>query len=233
MWTIVAGMLTALVLQLRAQPRTRATPDEPTPEPSRGKPGPTLDARGVPLDADGLLARATEHAARGEHDAAVSAGHGALLLRLAERGHIRLQISRTNGDHLRDLRSTPELREATSEVVVLAERVQFGHASIGAPDVERLLVVVRRTMGTLASLVSRCGRASRASHGVEGVSMVALASGTAVVLALLPPTASPCYRPLRSPRSRTTARRDRARDRGPHLCETDGARPRPCGWNAR
>lgn len=149
-WIIVAVMVIAVLMQLRGAggpaPRRTAEPAPDAPKEAEAEPE-ALDPRET--DADRLLARATRRAERGDLAGAVTDGHAALLRRLAERGHVRLLPSRTNGDHVRDLRGEPALHEPTRQVVRIVERVQFGHAAVAKGDVERLLAQVRSVLGTL------------------------------------------------------------------------------------
>jgi hypothetical protein len=151
-WIIVGAMVLALLLQLRGPAGSRAPPteaakDEPAPEAEAEGDAATLPRE---TDADRLLARATRRAEQGDLAGAVTDGHAALLRRLAERGHVRLHSSRTNGDHVRDLRGEPALHEPTRQVVRIVERVQFGHAPLARAEVDRLLTQVRSVLGTLA-----------------------------------------------------------------------------------
>lgn len=153
-WIIVGVMVVALLLQLRGSgvrtPRTEeaAAPGEPRPADE-----PVAANAPRETDAERLLARAARRADEGDLDGAVADGHAALLRRLAERGHVRLHPSRTNGDHVRDLRGEPALHEPAREVMRVVERVQFGHAPLTRPEVERMLARVRAVLGTLAGVV--------------------------------------------------------------------------------
>jgi hypothetical protein len=155
-WIIVGGMVIALLAQLRgpagAQARHTAGAAEDE-APAAAEPDAEPPAPPGETDVDRLLARALQRAERGELAGAVADGHAALLRRLAEHGHIRLLPSRTNGDHVRDLRGEPALREPTQQVVRLVERVQFGHAPVTRTEVDRLLAQVRAVLGTLAGAV--------------------------------------------------------------------------------
>jgi hypothetical protein len=155
-WLIVGAMLIALLWQLRSSggarsPRAAAADDErlPAAEPAAEPAAPP------PREADAarLLARAARRVEQGDLDGAVADGHAALLRRLDERGHVRLHPSRTNGDHVRDLRGEPALYEPTRQVMRIVERVQFGHAPVTRPEVERMLAQVRAVLGTLAGVV--------------------------------------------------------------------------------
>lgn len=155
-WIIVGIMVIALLLQLRGSGVARkARPDEaadPPPPAADDEPEPAAHAPRE-TDVDRLLARATRRAEQGDLDGAVADGHAALLRRLAERGHVRLHPSRTNGDHVRDLRGEPALHEPTTQVMRIVERVQFGHAPVTRPEVDRMLAQVRSVLGTLAGVV--------------------------------------------------------------------------------
>lgn len=184
MWVIVGVMVVALVTQLRGPTGTRRA-DEPAPdEPRPDEPVPEPTA--IETDADRLLARAVARAERGELAAAVTDGHAALLRRLADRGHVRLLASRTNGDHLRDLGAEPTLREPTAKVVRVAERVQFGHAAPSRAEVDGLLAVVRQVLGTLASVLLVVWTSlACTSHGTATYPWSHSPSGTAGVLSLV------------------------------------------------
>lgn len=151
-WIIVAVMVVAVLWQLRGPagtkrvPTDEAAPDGPAPPETEAEP--ELGPRET--DADRLLARATRRAEQGELAGAVADGHAALLRRLAERGHVRLHPSRTNGDHVRDLRAEPVLHEPARQVMRIVERVQFGHAPVARAEVDRLLAEVRSVLTTLA-----------------------------------------------------------------------------------
>lgn len=153
-WVIVAVMLVALLAQFRG-PGARARRDEPddrddTPAPAPDQPLAAPEPEET--DVDRLLARAVSRAERGELEAAVSDGHAALVRRLAEHGHIRLHPSRTNGDHVRDLRGAPPLYEPTRQVMRLVDRVQFGHAALSRAEVDRLLAQVRSVLSSVAGV---------------------------------------------------------------------------------
>jgi len=153
LWIIVGAMVVVVLLQLRgpASPRAPHEPEAAKDEPPRADEAEDA-AAALPreTDADRLLARATRRAEQGDLAGAVTDGHAALLRRLAERGHVRLHSSRTNGDHVRDLRSEPALHEPARQVVRVVERVQFGHAPPARAEVDRLLAQVRSVLGTLA-----------------------------------------------------------------------------------
>lgn len=186
-WIIVAAMVVALLLQLRgpagprASPEAEASPDEP--------PKPNADAepeRGPrETDADRLLARATRRAEQGDLAGAVTDGHAALLRRLAERGHVRLHSSRTNGDHVRDLRAEPTLHEPARQVMRIVERVQFGQAPVARAEVERLLAQVRSVLGTLAGALLLVWTSLACSSHSKEYPWSHAPSGRAGVLALL------------------------------------------------
>lgn len=187
-WIIVAAMVVVLLLQLRGPagpkaPRAaEAGPDEP-PE-THADAEPELGPRET--DADRLLARATRRAEQGDLAGAVSDGHAALLRRLAERGHVRLHPSRTNGDHVRDLRSEPALHEPARQVMRIVERVQFGHAPVARAEVDRLLAQVRSVLGTLAgALLLVWTSLACSSHATKEYPWSHSPSGRAGVLALL------------------------------------------------
>lgn len=156
-WLIVLGMLVAVVAQLRT-PRARARP-RPGPGPKDGAAvdEPVVDQLEGPTprleDVEGLLARAEHHARQGRLDAAVADGHAALIRRLAERGRIRLHPSRTNGDHVRDLRDDAPLYEPARQVMRVVERVQFGHAPVTREEAAALLGRVRAMLGALAGVL--------------------------------------------------------------------------------
>ncbi len=153
-WVIVAGMLAAVLVQLRGPSARRPREPSDEPEPSESEPG-DFPAALAPseTDVERLLARAVTRAERGELDAAVADGHAALVRGLSERGHIRLHASRTNGDHVRDLRDAPTLYEPTRQAMRIVERVQFGHAAITRADVDHLIARVREVLGTLAGVL--------------------------------------------------------------------------------
>lgn len=187
-WIIVAAMVVALLLQLRgpAGPRAsreaEASPDEPPTKPNADA-EPELGPRET--DADRLLARATRRAEQGDLAGAVADGHAALLRRLAERGHVRLHSSRTNGDHVRDLRAEPALHEPARQVMRIVERVQFGHAPVARGEVDRLLAQVRSVLGTLAGALLLVWTSLACSSHSKEYPWSYSPSGRAGVLALL------------------------------------------------
>lgn len=187
MWVIVAIMVIAVVMQLRgpAGSRSERSPDAPEPD-VEPEPDGQLPPEPGETDVDRLLARAVARAERGELHGAVADGHAALVRRLAERGHIRLHPSRTNGDHVRDLRGAPALHEPTRQVMRIVERVQFGHAPITRADVDRLLQQVRAVLGAVAgALLLLWTSLACQSHEVRRYPWSHSPSGTAGVLQLL------------------------------------------------
>lgn len=188
-WIIVIGMLVLLLTQLRGPglpDRSRAgDPEAPRPgTPARDRdPEPRAAER---LDVDGLLDRAQQHAQAGRLDAAVNDGHAALLQRLAEQGRIELHPSRTNGDHVRDLRADPALYDPARQVMRVVERVQFGHAPPSRAEVDGLLVHVRSMLSTLVGVLvlALCTLACSPTPGRD-YPWSHSPSGTAGVLTLL------------------------------------------------
>lgn len=187
-WIIVAAMVVALLLQLRGPagpelPRA-AEPGPDTPPKTEAEAEPELGPRET--DADRLLARATRRAEQGDLAGAVVDGHAALLRRLAERGHVRLHPSRTNGDHIQDLRGEPALHEPARQVMRLVERVQFGHAPLARAEVDRLLAQVRSVLGALAgALLLAWTSLACSGHAAKAYPWSHSPSGRAGVLALL------------------------------------------------
>ncbi|MCX4243952.1 DUF4129 domain-containing protein [Paraliomyxa miuraensis] len=156
LWVIVVLMVIVVLAQFRGTlgPSRKDVPDGPKPDEAEDRPDvPPATLEPDLTDVDRLLARAVARAERGELEAAVADGHAALVRRLAERGHIRLHASRTNGDHVRDLRGEPALQQPTRAVMRIVERVQFGHAPISRTDVDRLIAQVRTVLGTVAGAV--------------------------------------------------------------------------------
>jgi len=154
-WIIVLAMLVLIITQLRGSVSTRAERgDDREPDPRRSEAAnPKTALADEAIDVDGLLSRAQQHAERGNLDSAVTDGYAALIRRLAERELVQLHPSRTNGDHVRDLRGDERLYEPTRRVMGLVERVQFGHAPLTRTEVDDLLVHVRSMLGTLAGVL--------------------------------------------------------------------------------
>lgn len=156
MWLIVGGMLIAILAQAWGSGRRRR--GSPTAEvvadaPAEVEATAPVDELTLALTVEALLERAASRARAGELAAAVADGHAALIRRLAERGRIRLDPSRTNGDHVRALRAEAALYAEVRDVVRVVERVQFGHAPITRADVEGLLQRARSALSRLAALL--------------------------------------------------------------------------------
>ncbi|MCA9661760.1 MAG: DUF4350 domain-containing protein, partial [Myxococcales bacterium] len=152
MWLIVGGMLVALIVQIRGGGRRGSDAPAPAVAPEIDDEVGELPAIEDPtLTVDALLERAEARARVGDLAAAVSDGHAALIRRLAGRGRIHLDPSRTNGDHVRALREDPPLYAEVRDVVRVVERVQFGHTPVTRADVDGLLGRVRSALGRLAA----------------------------------------------------------------------------------
>jgi len=126
----------------------RAEAEETPVEPSSPEQAIAVDAaRVVETDVDRLLARARSAAGRGDWEAAIADLYAALLRRLEGDGLIEVHPSRTNGDHLRDLRARPDLWASVAEIVTEVERVQFSSETAGQGVFERVWGRVTRLLG--------------------------------------------------------------------------------------
>ena len=142
-WLLVAaviGLIVAFVVSAigRARKDSRLAS---SPEPKATVvPDPMAEALFAPSDAETLLARASEHAQRGELDRAALLYLAAALRALDRRGAIRIARHRTNGEYVRackESEAAPQLRA----IVRAVDRVQFGHE---APTREAIADVAAR-----------------------------------------------------------------------------------------
>lgn len=122
------------------------------------------DIRTVNLASDDLLASqfaedewlslAREQIARGEQRLAVRALFLATLAHLGERGMLRIERSRSNGDYRKDLRirarTMSDLLRAFDENTLLFERVWYGMHKVGASSIETYLANHGRIVATAA-----------------------------------------------------------------------------------
>lgn len=118
-----------------------------------------------------LFARALEAHERGEHRSALFTLYAALLRKLDESGVIRIDPSFTNGDYVRQCRSSDAkgpLREVSREV----ERVRFGGASASSDAFVRLRGRIEPIVRSLAVLAMAVWVASAPGCGRERTSDV-------------------------------------------------------------
>jgi hypothetical protein len=102
-----------------AAPATEGDPSAPAAEPARA-----------------LYRRGEEAARAGRHAEAVVLLFRAMVARLVERGLLLADPSRTNREHLRDLRRRPREAEAVRSVLPAFERVRYGAAAAGREDAQ-------------------------------------------------------------------------------------------------
>jgi hypothetical protein len=136
-----------------------------------GAPEASSEGSGLPSevvsDVQRLLARARRAAAEGRFADGIGDAYAALLRQLEGERLLRVDPWRTNGDYLRDLSRTPDLRDDVRRVVRTVEGVQFGRE---APTGERFDSVFRE----VSTLVSASGT-RRAPGAVGAVAMACLA----------------------------------------------------------
>jgi len=168
-WLLVAAVIGLIVVFVvsaigRARKDSRLAS---SPEPKATVvPDPMAEALLAPSDAEALLARASEHALRGELDRAALLYLAAALRALDRRGAIRIARHRTNGEYVRackDGEAAPQLRA----IVRAVDRVQFGHE---APTREAIADVAARAAwivraAVVASLLLLLVGCTPKSHG--------------------------------------------------------------------
>lgn len=165
-WTVLGVGVAAIVVAILRNTLSRREDDladaTPVPEDIPGRTPVVADDTPLVRDVAAMLERARAAARAGDFAAAIRAAHAALLYRLDHDGLIRVDPSRTNGDHLRDLRDKPELRAEVREVVRDVEQVQFGSAPASASLFERVFArvsaIATRTgaLGLLLVLLVGC-----------------------------------------------------------------------------
>jgi hypothetical protein len=150
-WALVAALIVAIVLSIVRMRRSRDEVEEEGEGPSSLAP-PPLDAP-APIasgdrDVARLLDRARRAAEQGNIGAAIDAAHAAAIQGLSSTGNIEVDLDRTNGDYLRDLRKAPPLHQDFKAIVSQVEVAQFGGVAPtrGAFDrvLEQVLTLLRR-----------------------------------------------------------------------------------------
>lgn len=165
-WTVLGLGVVAILIAIFRNTLARRPDDladsTPVPEDIPGQPAIARDDAALVRDVTAMLERARTAARAGDFPAAIRAAHAALLYRLDHDGLIRVDASRTNGDHLRDLRDKPELRAEVRDVVRDVEQIQFGSAPASASLFERVFArvsaIATRTgaLGLLLVLLVGC-----------------------------------------------------------------------------
>jgi len=130
--TLAIGVAAALVVYLLSEGRARRGRG-PGPEAGDG----STTAAG-PEPARSLYRRGAAAAAEGRHAEAVVLLFRAMVSRLIERGLLLADPSRTNREHLRDLRRRPREEEAVRSVLPAFERVRYGAAEAGPEEARRV-----------------------------------------------------------------------------------------------
>lgn len=155
-WVVLIAAAVAIILAIvRASlNRRRDETGDERPEPAAAPlASPAAEGHAEVLrDVAALLERARAAARAGDFAGGIKAAHAALLFRLDRDGLIRVEPSRTNGDHVRDLAPQPELRAQVRDVVRDVEQVQFGSA---APDSS----LFERIFARAAAIAGRAGPA--------------------------------------------------------------------------
>lgn len=150
-WALVAALVVAVVLSIVRMRRSRDEVEEDAEGPaSLAPPAPDAPAPIASGDRDvaRLLDKARRAADRGNIAAAIDAAHAAAVQGLSATGNIEVDLDRTNGDYLRDLRKTPPLQQDFKAIVSRVEVAQFG----GIPPtrsafdgvLEQVLALLRR-----------------------------------------------------------------------------------------
>lgn len=178
-WALVAALVVAVVLSIVRMRRSRQDVTDEAEGPSSLAPPPGDAAAPVASgdrDVARLLDKARRAADRGELGAAIDAAHAAAVQGLSARGHVEVDVDRTNGDYLRDLRKEPPLQQEFKAIVAHVEVAQFGGGTPtrGAFDrvLEQVLALLRRlavlTLGVWL-LTSLFGCGPRAPGETEDV----------------------------------------------------------------
>lgn len=150
-WALVAALVVAVVLSIARMRRSRDEVEDDAEGPtSLAPPPPDSPAPIASGDRDvaRLLERARRAAEQGNLGAAIDAAHAAAIQGLSSTGNIEVDLDRTNGDYLRDLRKAPPLHQDFKAIVSQVEVAQFGGVAPtrGAFDrvLEQVLTLLRR-----------------------------------------------------------------------------------------
>jgi hypothetical protein len=164
---IVVLLLTPIAQAIaRARRNKKAADTKPEPAVVREEEAPVVDS--LASDAERLLAQAEQHLLQGQLDRALFFFLHAALRALDERGLIRIERHKTNGEYVRECRDA-NAKRPLREIVREVDRVKWGGARADAGSVARArehsLALVRAALVVLAvlalfgcSAVNRFGR---------------------------------------------------------------------------
>jgi hypothetical protein len=169
-WAVVAALLVAFVASLVRMRRARHDEEDDAAAATREQEPSVTDAT-VAVSGDRDVARlldtARRAAERGDHGAAIDAAHAAAVQGLSATGHVEVDLDRTNGDYLRELRKVPLLQQEFKAIVGQVEVAQFGGATPTRGAFDRVMEQVTSLLRRLAVL-SSCLLALLAMLGCSG-----------------------------------------------------------------
>jgi len=154
-WALVAALVGAVVVSIVRMRRSRDEVDDEPAGPTSIAP-PPADAP-APIasgdrDVARLLERARRAAEQGNLAAAIDAAHAAAVQGLSSTGNIEVDLDRTNGDYVRELRKAPPLQQEFRAIVNQVELAQFGGVAPTRGAFDRVLEQVLSLLRRLAVL---------------------------------------------------------------------------------
>jgi hypothetical protein len=154
LWALIAVAIAVVLRLVLSKAFGRRDKSDTSTEPDAA--APSSDDSGVPSevlsDVQKLIERARRAAAEGRFGDGIGDAYAALLRQLEGERLLRIDPWRTNGDYLRDLSRTPDLRSDVRRVVRTVEAVQFGRE---APTIERFDSVFREVSALLSASAAR------------------------------------------------------------------------------